>query len=126
MTVGVAKAAGVLTVLACTPPSGEYGAHPAVLYGAYLSQADRVFAIGGVQALGAMAFGLLGEAPVDMLVGAGNAYVTEAKRQLGGSGSICWPVPRRLPSSPMRPPSRNGWPPTCSARLSTAPIPRPR
>jgi sulfopropanediol 3-dehydrogenase len=84
MTVGVAKAAGVPTVLACTPPSGEHGAHPSVLYGAYLSRADRVFAIGGVQALGAMAFGLLGDAPVDMLVGAGNAFVTEAKRQLFG------------------------------------------
>lgn len=88
MTVGVAKAAGVPTVLACTPPSGEHGAHPAVLYGAYLSRADRVFAIGGVQALGAMAFGLLGEAPVDMLVGAGNAFVTEAKRQLFGRVGI--------------------------------------
>ncbi|MEU6108810.1 histidinol dehydrogenase [Streptomyces albidoflavus] len=88
MTVGVAKAAGVPTVVACTPPSGEHGAHPAVLYGAYLSQADRVFAVGGVQALGAMAFGLLGEAPVDMLVGAGNAFVTEAKRQLFGQVGI--------------------------------------
>ncbi|MFI8998575.1 histidinol dehydrogenase [Streptomyces sp. NPDC053542] len=88
MTVGVAKAAGVPAVLACTPPSGEHGAHPAVLYGAYLSRADRVFAVGGVQALGALAFGLLGEAPVDMLVGAGNAFVTEAKRQLFGRVGI--------------------------------------
>lgn len=88
MTVGVAKAAGVPTVVACTPPSGAHGAHPAVLYGAYLSRADRVFAIGGVQALGAMAFGLLGDAAVDMLVGAGNAFVTEAKRQLFGRVGI--------------------------------------
>lgn len=88
MTVGVAKAAGVPTVLACTPPSGEHGAHPAVLYGAHLSGADRVFTIGGVQALGAMAFGLLGDSPVDMLVGAGNAFVTEAKRQLFGRVGI--------------------------------------
>lgn len=88
MTAGFAKTAGVPTVLACTPPSGEHGAHPAVLYGAYLSRADRVFAVGGVQALGAMAFGLLGDAPVDMLVGAGNAYVTEAKRQLFGRVGI--------------------------------------
>jgi sulfopropanediol 3-dehydrogenase len=88
MTVGVAKAAGVPTVLACTPPSGEHGAHPAVLYSAYLSGTDRAFAIGGVQALGAMAFGLLDEPPVDMLVGAGNAYVTEAKRQLFGRVGI--------------------------------------
>lgn len=88
MTVNVAKTAGVPAVLACTPPSGEHGAHPAVLYGAHLSRADRVFALGGVQALGAMAFGLLGEAPVDMLVGAGNAFVTEAKRQLFGQVGI--------------------------------------
>lgn len=88
MTVGVAKAAGVPTVLACTPPSGEHGAHPAVLYGAYLSRADSVFAVGGVQALGAMAFGLIGDGPVDMLVGAGNAFVTEAKRQLFGQVGI--------------------------------------
>ena len=88
MTVGVAKAAGVPTVLACTPPTGEHGAHPAVLYGAFLSQADRVFAVGGVQALAAMAFGLLGDAPVDMIVGAGNAFVTEAKRQLFGRVGI--------------------------------------
>ena len=88
MTVGVAKVAGVPTVVACTPPSGEHGAHPAVLYGAYLSRADRVFAVGGVQALAAMAFGLGGIEPVDMLVGAGNAYVTEAKRQLFGRVGI--------------------------------------
>ncbi|MCV7430626.1 histidinol dehydrogenase [Mycolicibacterium bacteremicum] len=88
MTAGFAKTAGVPAVLACTPPSGGHGAHPAVLYGAYLSRADRVFAVGGVQALGAMAFGLLGDAPVDMLVGAGNAFVTEAKRQLFGRVGI--------------------------------------
>lgn len=88
MTVGVAKAARVPAVLACTPPSGAHGAHPAVLYGAHLSHADQVFAIGGVQALGAMAFGLIGDGAVDMLVGAGNAFVTEAKRQLFGRVGI--------------------------------------
>ena len=84
MTVGVAKAAGVPTVLACTPPASARAGHPAVLYAAYLSGADRAFCLGGVQALAALAFGLLGDQPVDMLVGAGNAYVTEAKRQLFG------------------------------------------
>ena len=88
MTAGFAKTAGVPMVIACTPPSGEHGAHPAVLYGAHLSRADRVFAVGGVQAMGAMAFGLLGEPPVDMIVGAGNAFVTEAKRQLFGRVGI--------------------------------------
>jgi sulfopropanediol 3-dehydrogenase len=88
MTVGVAKAADVPTVLVCTPPVTPEAGHPAVLYAAYLSGADRAFVLGGVQALAAMAFGLVGEAPVDMIVGAGNAFVTEAKRQLFGRVGI--------------------------------------
>lgn len=88
MTVGVAKAAGVPTVIACSPPTSPTGGHPAVLHAAYLSGVDRAFAVGGVQALAAMTFGLLGEQPVDILVGAGNAYVTEAKRQLFGRVGI--------------------------------------
>jgi len=88
MTVGVAKAAGVPTVLACTPPQPGGTFDAAVLYAAYLSGVDRAYVLGGVQALAAMAFGLLGEHPVDMLVGAGNAYVAEAKRQLFGRVAI--------------------------------------
>ena len=88
MTVGVAKVAGVSTVIACTPPQPGGGANDAVVYAAHLSGVDRVFVLGGVQALAAMAFGLLGELPVDMLVGAGNAYVAEAKRQLFGAVAI--------------------------------------
>ncbi|KAA9089329.1 histidinol dehydrogenase [Microbacterium radiodurans] len=88
MTVGVAKAAGVPTVIACTPPQPGGGANDAVVYAAHLSGVDRVFVLGGVQALAAMAFGLLGDLPVDMLVGAGNAYVAEAKRQLFGTVAI--------------------------------------
>lgn len=88
MTVGVAKAAGVPTVIACTPPQPNGKANDAVLYAAHLSGVDRVFVVGGVQALAAMAFGLLGDLPVDMLVGAGNAYVAEAKRQLFGTVAI--------------------------------------
>jgi sulfopropanediol 3-dehydrogenase len=88
MTVGVPKAAGVPRVIACTPPLHGSMGNPAVLYSAYLSGVDRAYAIGGVQALAAMAFGLLGEPPVDMLCGAGNAYVTEAKRQLFGRVGI--------------------------------------
>ncbi|MHA7292495.1 histidinol dehydrogenase [Arthrobacter sp. HLT1-21] len=84
MTVGVAKTAGVPTVIACSPPTSSTAGNPAVFYSAYLSGVDRAFVVGGVQALAGMAFGLLGEQPVDMLVGAGNAYVTEAKRQLFG------------------------------------------
>ncbi|MDR6687734.1 sulfopropanediol 3-dehydrogenase [Arthrobacter sp. 1088] len=88
MTVGVAKAAGVPTVVACTPPQPNGQANDAVVYAAHLSGVDRVFVLGGVQALAAMAFGLLGDLPVDMLVGAGNAYVAEAKRQLFGTAAI--------------------------------------
>ena len=88
MTVGVAKEAGVPTVVACTPPQPDGSANDAVLYAAHLSGVDRVFVLGGVQALAAMAYGLIGDLPVDMLVGAGNAYVAEAKRQLFGTVAI--------------------------------------
>ncbi|MBB4683430.1 histidinol dehydrogenase [Amycolatopsis jiangsuensis] len=88
MTVNVAKAAGVPSVVACTPPQPHGGPNPAVLYAAYVSGVDRVFLLGEVQALASMAFGLVGDAPVDMLVGAGNAFVAEAKRQLFGTVAI--------------------------------------
>ncbi|MFE7068776.1 histidinol dehydrogenase [Streptomyces sp. NPDC057620] len=88
MTVGVAKVAGVPTVIGCTPPQPDGRANDAVTYAAHLSGIDHLFVVGGVQALAAMAFGLLGRAPVDMLVGAGNAYVAEAKRQLFGTVAI--------------------------------------
>lgn len=88
MTVGVAKAAGVPHVVACTPPQPNGQANDAVLYTAHVSGADRVFLLGGVQALAAMAFGLIDDLPVDMLVGAGNAFVAEAKRQLFGRVAI--------------------------------------
>jgi sulfopropanediol 3-dehydrogenase len=89
MTVLVAKVAGVKQVVACAPPQGEKGIHPTMLYAMRTSGADAVLCLGGVQALAAMAFGLIdGLAPVDMLVGAGNAYVAEAKRQLFGRVGI--------------------------------------
>ncbi|MEU5700009.1 histidinol dehydrogenase [Streptomyces aurantiacus] len=88
MTVGVAKVAGVPTVVGCTPPQPDGRANDAVTYAAHLSGIDHLFVVGGVQALAAMAFGLLGRPPVDMIVGAGNAYVAEAKRQLFGTVAI--------------------------------------
>jgi sulfopropanediol 3-dehydrogenase len=88
MTVGVAKEAGVPTVIACSPPQPDGGANDAVVYAAHLSGVDRVVVLGGVQALAAMAYGLLEDLPVDMLVGAGNAFVAEAKRQLFGTVAI--------------------------------------
>lgn len=88
MSVGVAKVAGVPNVIACTPPQPGGDANAAVAYAAFVSGVDRLFVVGGVQALAAMAFGLLGAAPVDMIVGAGNAFVAEAKRQLFGAVAI--------------------------------------
>jgi sulfopropanediol 3-dehydrogenase len=88
MSVGVATVAGVPSVIACTPPQPDGGANDAVVYAAACSGVGRVVVLGGVQALAAMAFGLLDDAPVDMLVGAGNAYVAEAKRQLFGTVAI--------------------------------------
>lgn len=89
MTVIVAKVAGVERVVACAPPQRERGIHPAMLYAMRTSGADAVLCLGGVQALAAMAFGLIDGLPaVDMLVGAGNAFVAEAKRQLFGRVGI--------------------------------------
>jgi sulfopropanediol 3-dehydrogenase len=88
MTVGVARAAGVPNIVSTTPPSLRGRPHPAVLYAAKASGAERIFALGGVQALAAMAFGLLDGLPADMIVGAGNAFVAEAKRQLYGKVGI--------------------------------------
>jgi sulfopropanediol 3-dehydrogenase len=88
MTIGVARAAGVPNIVSATPPSHQGTAHPAVLYAARASGAERIFALGGVQALAAMAFGLLDGVAADMIVGAGNAYVAEAKRQLYGKVGI--------------------------------------
>jgi len=88
MTVNVAKVAGVPTVLGCTPPGPDGQPNAAVVYAAHVSGIDALYVLGGVQALAALAFGLLGQRPVDMLVGAGNAYVAEAKRQLFGTVAI--------------------------------------
>jgi len=94
MTVLVPKVAGVETVIACSPPRGGE-VHAPTLHSIATSGADRIFALGGVQALAAMAFGLLDgvseaapAAPVDMIVGPGNAFVAEAKRQLFGRVGI--------------------------------------
>jgi sulfopropanediol 3-dehydrogenase len=88
MTVLVAKTAGVAHVVGCAPPRDGRGVHPAMLYAMATSGADEVLCLGGVQALAAMTFGLCGVEPVDMVVGAGNAYVAEAKRQLFGRVGI--------------------------------------
>jgi sulfopropanediol 3-dehydrogenase len=88
MTVGVAKVAGVEQVIGCTPPARGEGMTPLMVYSIDRAGADAILAMGGVQALATMAFGLFGIEPVSMLVGAGNAYVAEAKRQLYGEVGI--------------------------------------
>jgi sulfopropanediol 3-dehydrogenase len=84
----VPKVAGVRRVVACAPPREGRGIHPAQLYAMASSGADEIVCLGGVQALAALAFGIDDLEPVDMLVGAGNAYVAEAKRQLFGRVGI--------------------------------------
>ena len=88
MTIGVAKVAGVPDVVACTPPARGEGMTPLMVYSIDRAGADTILALGGVQALATLAYGLFGVEPVSMLVGAGNAYVAEAKRQLYGEVGI--------------------------------------
>ena len=88
MTVVTPKVAGVSRVVGSAPPRQAQGMHPPQLWAMDLSGADEIFCVGGVQALAGMAFGIEGSEPVDMIVGAGNAYVAEAKRQLFGKVGI--------------------------------------
>ena len=87
MSVVTAKAAGVQRIIAAAPPF-EGAPHPAIVAAMHLGGADEIYAIGGVQAVAAMAFGTETIQPVDMLVGPGNSYVAEAKRQLFGRVGI--------------------------------------
>jgi sulfopropanediol 3-dehydrogenase len=84
MTLVPAKVAGCDEVIACLPPN----AHPAMVAGCHLSGADRIFRVGGAQAVAAMAFGTQSIPAVDKIVGPGNAYVNEAKRQVFGQVGI--------------------------------------
>jgi sulfopropanediol 3-dehydrogenase len=88
MTVATAKVASVPRVMAAAPPRDEFGMHRPQLWAIVESGADEIFCVGGVQALAGMAFGLEDAEPVDMIVGPGNAYVAEAKRQLFGTVGI--------------------------------------
>ncbi len=87
MSVVTAKVAGVKRVVAAAPPF-EGGPHPAIVAAMHLAGADEILVLGGVQAVAAMALGTETIAPVDMLVGPGNAFVAEAKRQLFGRVGI--------------------------------------
>lgn len=88
MSIGTAKAAGVPFVVAASPPRGQDGIHPATLYAMSQAGADVILALGGVQAIAAMAFGLYTGTPADVLAGPGNRFVAEAKRLLFGRVGI--------------------------------------
>lgn len=87
MSVITAKVAGVPRVITCAPPFNGKPA-PAIVAAQHLAGADEIYCLGGIQAVGAMALGTNSIRPVDMLVGPGNAFVAEAKRQLFGRVGI--------------------------------------
>ncbi len=88
MTVTTAKVAGCAHITACSPPRPEVGINPAIVYAADLCGADSILAMGGVQGVAAMTFGLFKLPPADILVGPGNQFVAEAKRNLFGRVGI--------------------------------------
>lgn len=88
MSIIPAKTAGVKNVIACTPPVKGSKYYPATVYAMHKAGADRIFILGGIPALALMTFGLADVPPADMLCGAGNKYVAEAKRQLYGRCGI--------------------------------------
>ena len=87
MSIVTAKVAGVKRIIACAPPF-KGGPHPAIVAAMHFGGADDIYVLGGVQAVAAMALGTESIQPVDMIVGPGNAYVAEAKRQLFGRVGI--------------------------------------
>src|SRR5438067_4406629 len=87
MSIVTARVAGVKRIAACAPPF-QGGPHPAIVAAMHFGGADEIFVLGGVQAVAAMALGTESIAAVDMIVGPGNAYVAEAKRQLFGRVGI--------------------------------------
>ena len=88
MTTVVPKVAGVGRVVACAPPASPEGIAPAMIYAMVAGGADQILCLGGAHGLAALAHGIEDVGPVDMIVGAGNAYVAEAKRQLFGKVGI--------------------------------------
>src|SRR4249919_1783793 len=87
MSIVTARVAGVKRIAACAPPH-RGGPHPAIVAAMHFGGADEIFVLGGVQAVAAMALVTQSIKPVDMIVGPGNAYVAEAKRQLFGRVGI--------------------------------------
>lgn len=88
MTVTLARLAGCPEIVVTTPPGPDGAIHPGLLAALHLSGAAEVYRVGGVQAIGALAFGTETIRPVDKIYGPGNAYVTEAKRQVFGTTGV--------------------------------------
>ena len=88
MTVTTAKVAGCENIIACSPPKPGVGVAPAIIYAAHICGADKILAMGGVQGIAAMTFGLFGLPKANILVGPGNQFVAEAKRLLFGRVGI--------------------------------------
>ena len=87
MSIVTARVAGVKRIIACAPPF-KGGPHPAIVAAMHFGGADEIYVLGGVQAVAAMGLGTETISAVDMIVGPGNAYVAEAKRQLFGRVGI--------------------------------------
>jgi len=92
MTVIPARVAGVEQVIVCTPPRADGSVHPLTLAAAKVAGADKVFKLGGVQAIGAMAYGTETVPRVDKIVGPGNVFVTSAKMQVRDIAEIDFPA----------------------------------
>jgi sulfopropanediol 3-dehydrogenase len=88
MSVGTAQVAGVKHIVATSPAARDHGVHPGILYAMKLCGAHTVLALGGVQAVGALAYGLFSGHEADIIVGPGNRFVAEAKRMLFGRVGI--------------------------------------
>jgi len=88
MTVTTAKVAGCKFITACSPPKPNVGVAPAIIYAAHICGADKIIAMGGVQGVASMTYGLFGLPQANILVGPGNQFVAEAKRILFGRVGI--------------------------------------
>ena len=88
MTVTTAKVAGCKFITACSPPKPNVGVAPAIVYAAHICGADKIMAMGGVQGVASMTYGLFGLPQANILVGPGNQFVAEAKRILFGRVGI--------------------------------------
>ena len=88
MSVGTARVAGVQNIVAATPSHKDRGIHPGILYAMDIAGADTILALGGVQAIAALTYGLFTNQPADIVVGPGNRFVAEAKRMLFGQIGI--------------------------------------